>query len=238
MARPLSWLDKEALIDLVLRLAARVAELEARLRAAAEDTGQLEHAALAGKGVRPPIRRRAGIKAGAHRILGRIAPCTLIRRVGATFWLISADIAGATCRVSHGPPFHAYEDIRDSGDQAGRHARDTAPRAVPVLLSRAPFGKCGWSCPSVSSCFRFFGSTAPQAFFRPDRSFPTPTRTGRVKAGSSFAAPEGLALTRPSTLARCHELGLRYPLIVPLKGTRHRSQARASLRDRQPKALP
>ena len=69
-----------------------------------------------------------------------------------------------------------------------------APSACPCFSIRPRLVKCRFSSPSFSSCFRFFGSTAPQAFFRPDRSFPTPTRTGRVKAGSSFAAHRRLGL--------------------------------------------
>ena len=41
----------------------------------------------------------------------------------------------------------------------------------------------------------FFCSTAPQAFFRPDRKMPKPTRAAAVKDGAFFgAAREGLVL--------------------------------------------
>jgi hypothetical protein len=47
------------------------------------------------------------------------------------------------------------------------------------------------------SCFRgcFSGSTAPQAFPRPDRRMLQPARTGGVKAGRISAATAGLAFT-------------------------------------------
>jgi len=41
----------------------------------------------------------------------------------------------------------------------------------------------------------FFCSTAPQAFFRPDRKLLTPARAGHVKAGRFSAASEGSAFT-------------------------------------------
>jgi hypothetical protein len=41
----------------------------------------------------------------------------------------------------------------------------------------------------------FSGSTAPQAFPRPDRRMLTPARTGRVKAGRVSAATAGSAFT-------------------------------------------
>jgi len=41
----------------------------------------------------------------------------------------------------------------------------------------------------------FFCSTAPQAFFRPDRKMPKPTRAAAVKDGAFFsAARKGLVL--------------------------------------------
>lgn len=48
------------------------------------------------------------------------------------------------------------------------------------------------------SCFRaFFGSTAPQAFFRPDRRFYPPPCAGAVKAGRRSAITELSGLFRP-----------------------------------------
>jgi hypothetical protein len=43
-------------------------------------------------------------------------------------------------------------------------------------------------------CAHFSGSTAPQAFPRPDRRMLTPARAGRVKAGRSSAATVRLGL--------------------------------------------
>src|SRR5262245_38865741 len=52
----------------------------------------------------------------------------------------------------------------------------------------------------------FFCSTAPQAFFRPDRRFRTPSRAGAVKVGrhsadKAISVFPGRALTAPSTAA-------------------------------------
>src|SRR5215468_5005412 len=48
------------------------------------------------------------------------------------------------------------------------------------------------------SCFGpFFCSTAPQAFFRPDRRFPTPSRAEAVKAGRRSATAAHSVVSRP-----------------------------------------
>src|SRR6516164_3358998 len=52
-------------------------------------------------------------------------------------------------------------------------------------------------------CFAaFFCSTAPQAFFRPDRRFRTPTRAEAVKVGRRSAIEAYSHLSRPRLLAR------------------------------------
>src|SRR5262252_3808729 len=43
----------------------------------------------------------------------------------------------------------------------------------------------------------FFCSTAPQAFFRPDRRFPTPSRAEAVKAGRRSAMAAHSVVSRP-----------------------------------------
>ena len=51
--------------------------------------------------------------------------------------------------------------------------------------------------------FHSFVRPAPQAFFRPDRIFASPSRAAAVKDGASFSAAEGLSLTDASTAAGC-----------------------------------
>ena len=97
--KALESLDKEALIDMVLTLAARVAELEAKLGLPPKTPDNSSTPSSQGRS-RRPIRLRAGVKAHAHRILGRIVRCILIRCAGAIFWPINVDIAGPTCRAA------------------------------------------------------------------------------------------------------------------------------------------
>jgi hypothetical protein len=70
---------------------------------------------------------------------------------------------------------------------------------VPILpfSNRDGNDKCKIIDLALLSCFRghFSGSTAPQAFPRPDRRMLTPARTGRVKAGRVSAATAGSAFT-------------------------------------------
>jgi hypothetical protein len=56
----------------------------------------------------------------------------------------------------------------------------------------------------LSSPFLLF-DRAPQAFFRPDRKMPKPTRAAAVKDGAFFAPPgRGLSLTDVRTAACCN----------------------------------
>src|SRR5260370_31239036 len=53
-------------------------------------------------------------------------------------------------------------------------------------------------CMSFLPCFgAFFCSTAPQAFFRPDRRFRTPTRAEAVKVGRRSAIEAHSDVSRP-----------------------------------------
>ena len=69
--------------------------------------------------------------------------------------------------------------------------------ASAFLGSRAPFPSSG----------HFFCSTAPQAFFRPDRKSLTPARAGHVKAGRSSAATEDFGLYMTEHDGRLARLG-------------------------------
>jgi hypothetical protein len=66
----------------------------------------------------------------------------------------------------------------------------------------------GHNLETASFEIHFSGSTAPQAFSRPDRRMLTPARVGRVKVAASSAVTEGLALIGPSTTARWLDRGL------------------------------
>ena len=73
---------------------------------------------------------------------------------------------------------------------------------------RSPFFRSLIATPNASSFFladtffayflacsgSFFCSTAPQAFFCPDRGFATPSRAAAVKDGPTWGPPEGLVL--------------------------------------------
>lgn len=62
----------------------------------------------------------------------------------------------------------------------------------------------------------FFCSTAPQAFFRPDRKLARPSRAAAVKDGRSCGHPKGLSLTAASTMAALADRGVGQPASVIL----------------------
>jgi len=73
------------------------------------------------------------------------------------------------------------------------------PRALWGLYER---GHCQarflWALSSLLPCFyAFFCSTAPQAFFRPDRRFRTPARAEAVKVGRRSAIEAHFNVSRP-----------------------------------------
>ena len=55
--------------------------------------------------------------------------------------------------------------------------------------------------PDLSFSIPFFCSTAPQAFFRPDRRLARPPRAARSMTAPLWGRPEGLSLTAASTVA-------------------------------------
>src|ERR1700682_2831911 len=57
-----------------------------------------------------------------------------------------------------------------------------------------------------SFAFHSFVRPAPRAFFRPDRIFPSPSRSGG-QGRRFFSAAEGLSLTDASTAAGCRRSG-------------------------------
>jgi hypothetical protein len=90
---------------------------------------------------------------------------------------------------------------------------------MPVLLYSAGFGQVSillsfnFILPSISLVRPLRRlSSVPTGVFRRQRA-QVVSRLGRLSRPT-----EGLTLTRPSTLARCHESELRYPLVIQLKG--------------------
>jgi hypothetical protein len=73
--------------------------------------------------------------------------------------------------------------------KAGHMAASTNAAAATILDNPEPFSNRCPGCKrnlSWSTCF--FCSTAPQAFFRPDRNAQMPARADVVKAGRACAA--------------------------------------------------
>ena len=62
--------------------------------------------------------------------------------------------------------------------------------------------------PDLSFSIPFFCSTAPQAFFRPDRRLARPPRAARSMTAPLWGRPEGLSLTAASTVAGLVVAGL------------------------------
>ena len=95
--------------------------------------------------------------------------------------------------------FRTSAPVRVDASATGRHP-ETLYGALKVKWHLTPFSFFV-SCRFLSSTSlffvsgHFFGSTAPQAFFRPNRNSQTSARAGHVKAGRSSAATEGLAFT-------------------------------------------
>ena len=71
--------------------------------------------------------------------------------------------------------------------------------AVPSFSNRRPKSK---------RLIQFFCSTAPQAFFRPDRRLARPPRAARSMTAPLWGRPEGLSLTAASTVAGLVVAGL------------------------------
>jgi hypothetical protein len=59
----------------------------------------------------------------------------------------------------------------------------------------------------LSFAFHSFVRSAPRAFFRPDRIFPSPSRRSGGQGRRFFSAAEGLSLTDASTTAGCRRSG-------------------------------
>jgi hypothetical protein len=95
------------------------------------------------------------------------------------------------------PPSHTRPPRSTAGNSSAGCLK-TGPqyRRNCCLIENVPVASC---CSPRNS--PFFCSTAPQAFFRPDRRYVRPPRAAAVNDGPSWGRPKGLSLTAASTVA-------------------------------------
>ena len=111
----------------------------------------------------------------------------------------------------------------------------------PFLRSLITRWKASPFCTCLSSLFpqgHFFCSTAPQAFFRPNRNSHEPARAGHVKAGRFSAATVRLGLYMTEHDGRLVGLGRKAPPSVRVlpSGIANLCRLHRSLRGRMPLA--